>query len=161
MDNLKIESKTIYNVKKINGMFKLIEKFEIKSHDGPGRVGKINDTITPKLFFKNDIKIAPYEGSAYNIDREIAQFNVKETLRLAKENADKCNIATIQGSKYIDLRVECLKELEKIGYNGFIIANSDELLLHPRDLSNMIVNLRKNMHPTSYFHLLNHHLCHY
>ncbi len=32
-------------------MFKLIEKFEIKSHDGPGRVGKINDTITPKLFF--------------------------------------------------------------------------------------------------------------
>ena len=36
-------------------------------------------------FLKNDIKIAPYEGSAYNIDREIAQFNVKETLRLAKE----------------------------------------------------------------------------
>ena len=67
MDNLKIESKTIYNVKKINGMFKLIEKFEIKSHDGPGRVGKINDAITPKLFFKNDIKIAPYEGSAFNV----------------------------------------------------------------------------------------------
>ena len=34
-------------------MFKLIEKFEIKSHDGPGRVGKINDAATPKLFFKN------------------------------------------------------------------------------------------------------------
>lgn len=131
-------------------MFKLIEKFEIKSHDGPGRVGKINDAATPKLFFKNDIKIAPSEGSAYNIDREIAQFNVKETLRLAKENVDKCNVAAIQGSKYIDLRIDCLKQLEEIGYNGFIIANSDELLLHPKDLSNMIVNLRKNMHPTSY-----------
>lgn len=131
-------------------MFKLIEKFEIKSHDGPGRVGKINDAATPKLFLKRDIKIAPSEGSAYNIDREIAQFNVKETLRLAKENVDKCNVAVIQGSKYIDLRIDCLKQLEKIGYNGFIIANSDELLLHPKDLSNMIVNLRKNMHPTSY-----------
>ena len=95
-------------------MFKLIEKFEIKSHDGPGRVGKINDAATPKLFFKNDIKIAPSEGSAYNIDREIAQFNVKETLRLAKENVDKCNVAAIQGSKYIDLRIDCLKQLEEV-----------------------------------------------
>lgn len=97
----------------------------------------------PQIIFKNDIKIAPSEGSAYNIDREIAQFNVKETLRLAKENVDKCNVAVIQGSKYIDLRIDCLKQLEEIGYNGFIIANSDELLLHPKDLSNMIVNLRK------------------
>ena len=131
-------------------MFKLIEKFEIKSHDGPGRLGKLNNKTTPRLFFKNDIKVAPSEGSAYNVDYEIAQFNVKETIKLARENVDKCNIATIQGSKYIDLRINCLKQLEEIGYNGFIIANSDELLLHPKDLSNMIVNLRKNMHPTSY-----------
>ncbi len=131
-------------------MFKLIEKFEIKSHDGPGRLGKLNNKTTPRLFFKNDIKVAPSEGSAYNVDYEIAQFNVKETIKLARENVDKCNIVTIQGSKYIDLRIKCLKQLEEIGYNGFIIANSDELLLHPKDLSNMIVNLRKNMHPTSY-----------
>ena len=131
-------------------MFKLITKFEIKSHNGPGRLGKLNKKTTPTIFFKDDIKIAPYEGSAYNIDREIAEFNVKETLRLAKENVDTCDVATIQGSKYIDLRIDCLKKLEEIGYNGFIISNSDELLLHPKDLSNMIVNLRKNMHPTSY-----------
>lgn len=131
-------------------MLKLIEKFEIKSHDGPGRLGKLNKKATPRLFFKNEIKVAPSQGSAYNVDYEIAQFNVKETLKLAKENVDKCNIATIQGSKYMDLRIQCLKQLEEIGYNGFIIANSDELLLHPKDLSNMIVNLRKNMHPTSY-----------
>ena len=106
----------------------MIKKFEIKSHDGPGRVGKVDDELTPRIFFSDELKIAPSEGSAHNIDREIAEFNVKETLRLAKENVDNCDIAVIQGSKYIDLRIECLKQLEEIGYNGFIIANGDALL---------------------------------
>lgn len=129
----------------------MIKKFEIKSHDGPGRVGKVDGEITPKLFFKKDLKIAPNEGSAYNIDREIAEFNVKETLRLAKENVDYCDIAVIQGSKYIDLRVECLKQLEEIGYNGFIIANGDALLTNPRDLVELVVTLKKEANKTSYF----------
>lgn len=127
----------------------MIEKFEIKSHDGPGRIGKFNGNKTPKLFYKDELKIAPSEGSAYNIDKEIAKFNVKETLRLASENVDKCNAAVIQGSKYLNLRIECLKKLEEIGYNVFIIANSDELLTNPRELVDIVVNLRKNAHPTS------------
>ena len=86
------------------------KKFEIKSHDGPGRIGKVEGELTPKLFFKKDMKIAPNQGSAYNVDREIAEFNVRETLRLAKENTEECDIAVIQGSKYIDLRVECLEK---------------------------------------------------
>lgn len=105
----------------------MIKKFEIKSHDGPGRIGKVDGELTPKIFYKNDLKIAPNEGSSYNIDREIAEFNVRQTLELAKENVNECDIAVIQGSKYIDLRVECLKQLEEIGYNGFIIANGDAL----------------------------------
>ena len=129
----------------------MIKKFEIKSHDGPGRIGKIEGELTPKIFFKKDLKIAPSEGSAYNIEEEIAKMNVKETLRLAKENVDKCDVAVIQGSKYIDLRIASLKKLEDMGYNGFIIANGDELLLHPRDLVDMIVNLKKSAHPSSYF----------
>ncbi len=129
----------------------MIKKFEIKSHDGPGRVGKVDGELTPKLFYKKDLKIAPNEGSAYNIDREIAEFNVKETLRLAEENVDDCDIAVIQGSKYIDLRVECLKKLEEIGYNGFIIANGDALLTNPRDLVELIVSLKKEAKKTSYF----------
>ncbi len=129
----------------------MIKKFEIKSHDGPGRVGKIDGKLTPKIYYKEDIKIAPNEGSAYNIDREIAEFNVKETLRLAKENVDSCDVAVIQGSKYLDLRIECLKELEEIGYNGFIIANGDALLTNPRDLVEIIVNLKKEAKKTSYF----------
>ena len=74
------------------------KKFEIKSHDGPGRIGKINDEITPKLFDKNELKIAPNQGSAHNVDREIAEFNVKETLRLAKENVEKCRLAVGLGA---------------------------------------------------------------
>ena len=127
------------------------KKFEIKSHDGPGRIGKIDGEISPKLFSKNDLKIAPSEGSAHNIDREIAEFNVNETLRLAKENADVCDIAVIQGSKYIDLRIECLKQLEDIGYNGFIIANGDALLTNSRELVDVIVSLKKEAKKSSYF----------
>lgn len=129
----------------------MIKKFEIKSHDGPGRIGKIDNNLTPKLFYKNQIKIAPNQGSAYNIDREIAEFNVKETLRLAAENFEECDVAVIQGSKYIDLRIECLKKLEEIGYNGFIIANSDALLTNPRDLVDLIVSLKKEASKSSYF----------
>ena len=129
----------------------MIKKFEIKSHDGPGRVGKVDDELTPRIFFSDELKIAPSEGSAHNIDREIAEFNVKETLRLAKENVDNCDIAVIQGSKYIDLRIECLKQLEEIGYNGFIIANGDALLTNSRELVDVIVSLKKEAKKTSYF----------
>ena len=129
----------------------MIKKFEIKSHDGPGRIGKIEDKLTPKIFFKDELKIAPSEGSAHNVDREIAEFNVKETLRLARQNSDTCDVAVIQGSKYIDLRIECLKELEDMGYNGFIIANGDALLTNSRDLVEIIVSLKKEAKKTSYF----------
>ena len=30
----------------------MIKKFEIKSHDGPGRIGKIDGEPTPRIFFK-------------------------------------------------------------------------------------------------------------
>ena len=129
----------------------MIKKFEIKSHDGPGRIGKINGKLTPKIFYRNDLKIAPNEGSAYNIDREIAEFNVNETLRLAEENVDDADIAVIQGSKYIDLRIECMKSLEEIGYNGFIIANGDALLTNPKELVELVVSLKKEAQKTSYF----------
>ena len=132
-------------------MNQMIKKFEIRSHDGPGRVGKIDGELTPKIFYKKDLKIAPNEGSAYNIDREIAEFNGKETLRLAQENVGECDIAAIQGSKYIDLRVECLKQLEEIGYNGFIIANGDALLTNPKDLVELVISLKKEAKKTSYF----------
>ena len=129
---------------------KLKNKFEIKSHDGAGRLGKLKDETTPKIFYKNEIKIAPNEGSSYNAPYEIAEWNVAETISKAKEHKDECDIAVIQGSKYADLRIKCLKELENIGYNGFIIANGDELLLHPKDLVSMIVELKNELNYDSY-----------
>lgn len=131
-------------------MFSLIRKFEIKSHDGPSRLGKLEGEITPKLFDRKTMKIAPSVGSSYNIDKEIAEMNVKQTLENAKENVDEWDYAVIQGSKYVDLRIKCAKELEEIGYNGFLIANSDELLLHPKDLVNLVVKLKNALKPTSF-----------
>ncbi|WP_405309844.1 archaeosine tRNA-ribosyltransferase [Methanobrevibacter sp.] len=129
----------------------MIKKFEIKSHDGPGRIGKLDGNLTPKIFYKNQMKIVPNQGSSYNIDREIAEFNVKETLRLAKEHVNDADIAVIQGSKYIDLRLECMKQLEEIGYNGFIIANGDALLTNPRELVEVVTSLKKEAKKSSYF----------
>ena len=92
----------------------MIKKFEIKSHDGPARLGKLERENTPKLFDRKKMTIAPNEGSSYNIDKEIAQLNVRQTLEKAKENVETCEFAVIQGSKYIDLRLECAKELVAI-----------------------------------------------
>ena len=107
-----------------------MKQFEIKSHDGPGRYGKLGDLETPAIINKNDFSIADDESSAYDVEKEIAQWSVNQTIEKAKLVEDK-EIAVIQGSKYIDLRIKCLKELEELGYNGFIIANADDLLLHP------------------------------
>ena len=126
-----------------------MKQFEIKSHDGPGRYGKLGDLETPAIINKNDFSIADDESSAYDVEKEIAQWSVNQTIEKAKLVEDK-EIAVIQGSKYIDLRIKCLKELEELGYNGFIIANADDLLLHPRDLVDLIVALRQNMKPSSY-----------
>jgi len=133
----------------------MVDKFEIKSHDGPGRLGKLGEIMTPNIFYEKDPKtlVAKNEESAYNIQREIAQWSVRRTLELAKEEKEKnpqCDIAVIQGSKYNALRIQCAKELEKLGYNGLIIANGDDLLLHPRDLVDLIVEIRENIKPSSY-----------
>ena len=126
-----------------------MKQFEIKSHDGPGRYGKLGDLETPAIINKDDFSIADDESSDYDVEKEIAQWSVNQTIEKAKLVEDK-EIPVIQGSKYIDLRIKCLKELEELGYNGFIIANADDLLLHPRDLVDLIVALRQNMKSSSY-----------
>ena len=126
-----------------------MKQFEIKSHDGPGRYGKLGDNESPLIINKDDFIIAEDESSAYDVEKEVAEWSVNQTIEKAKKVEDK-EIAVIQGSKYIDLRIKCLKELEKLVYNGFIIANADDLLLHPRDLVDLIVALRQNMKSSSY-----------
>lgn len=124
------------------------KKFEIKAHDGPGRLGKFESIETPNIINTDLFEVANDEAVAYNIEKEIANWSVNSTIKKAKDS--KGEIAVLQGSKYIDLRIRCLKELEKLGYSGFIIANGDELLLRPRELVDLIVNLRESMKPGSY-----------
>ena len=127
-----------------------MKKFEIKGHDGPGRFGKLDEKETPIVIDKSKFTIIEDEPVSYDIEREIAIWSVNQTIAKASKIDEKDDkIATIQGSKYVDLRIKCVKELEELGYDKFIIANGDDLILHPRDLVELIVNLRENMKPGS------------
>jgi len=128
----------------------MTKKLEIKIHDCAGRFGKLENLETPNILSEKDGKIAPDIGAAYDVPREIAILSVKKTIAKAKKCVNSADIAVIQGSKYIDLRVKTAVELENIGYNGFLIANGDNLLLHPRDLVDLVVSLRENLNPNSY-----------
>lgn len=125
------------------------EKLTIKKHDGPGRLIKINNELSPKTINLKKYKIAKYNASSYNVEKEIAEYNVKKTIANAKKETKK-EIAVIQGSKYIDLRCQCGTELEKLGYQYLIIANSDELILHPHNLIDLIITLRKTLKISTY-----------
>lgn len=123
------------------------KKFELKMHDGPARLGKLNGELSPTIIDNETFKISDSQSCPYNIEKEIATWAVKETIKLTDESSD---IAVIQGGKYLDLRLESLNELKKKGFNGFLIGNGDELLLHPRDLVDIIIGLKKQMNLSDY-----------
>ncbi|WP_409197871.1 archaeosine tRNA-ribosyltransferase [Methanobrevibacter acididurans] len=127
----------------------MTKKFEIKSHDGPGRLTKKNNKLTPNLIDLKKHHITKDTETAYNVEREIAEYGVRKTLEQAQKETN-VKIAVIQGSKYIDLRCKCAEELENLGFDNLIIANSDDLLLHPQDLINLIIKLRETLKPTTY-----------
>lgn len=129
-----------------------MNKFEIKSHDGPGRFGRLNKIKTPLLIDTKDFKIADNQGLVYNIEKELAKWSVDETIKKSSDEEvfKNSDIAVIQGGKYIDLRIDCCNKLEELGYNMFLIANGDDLLQHPKDLVELIVNLRENLNPNSF-----------
>ena len=60
-----------------------MKQFEIKSHDGPGRYGKLGDLETPAIIDKDDFSIADDESSAYDVEKEIAQWSVNQTIEKA------------------------------------------------------------------------------
>ena len=64
-----------------------MKQFEIKSHDGPGRYGKLGDMETPMIINKDDFNIAKDESSAYDVEREIAEWSVNQTIEKAKQGA--------------------------------------------------------------------------
>ncbi len=116
-------------------------------HDGPARQGHYNNIKTPSVLPLNSMNICEDEPMPYDVPLELAQWAVESTLKKAEE----CNhdFAVVQGSKYVDLRIECAQKLEEMGYSSLLVANADELLKRPRDLSNLVVTLRESISPNT------------
>ncbi|MEN4017235.1 MAG: archaeosine tRNA-ribosyltransferase [Methanobacterium sp.] len=122
---------------------------EITLHDGPARFGKCNELITPNILPSSfDLKMIRDEPMPYDVPEELAKWSVNRTIEFAK-NSSVEGMVVIHGGKYVDLRVKCAQKLDDLGFNSFLIANSKELLRNPRDLVNIMVNIRKTVNPNA------------
>ncbi|WP_323736871.1 archaeosine tRNA-ribosyltransferase [Methanosphaera sp. ISO3-F5] len=122
---------------------------KINSHDGPARLGKIEDQTTPILYDYKEVKKIENIATPYKIQKEIAEEYVEQTIDLAKKETNKDKIGVIQGAQYTDLRVNCAQKLEKEGYTTLMFANTDELQRNPQDLLEIIIETRENIKPTT------------
>jgi queuine/archaeosine tRNA-ribosyltransferase len=122
---------------------------EIKLHDGPARLGKYNGIITPHILpSSNNLEILMDEPMPYDVPVELAKWSVNRTIEFAK-NSDVEGMAVIHGGKYVDLRVKCAQKLNDLGFTTFLIANSEELLRNPRDIIDIVINIRKTVNPNA------------
>lgn len=122
---------------------------EILSHDGPARLGNINNKETPGTMKpEEEFNLIPDEPMPYNVPVKLAEYSVNRTLEKCEES-DERGIATVQGSKYLDLRIKCAQKLEKMGNPVLLVANSDELINRPMDLIKIVVGLRENLNPNT------------
>ncbi len=119
---------------------------EIKLHDGPARLGKCNEAITPNSVSNSDLQIVKDEPVPYNVPKELAEWSVKRTIEFASDGE---GFAVIHGGKYVDLRIKCAQKLNELGFTNFLIANTESILKNPRDLVDIVVNLRKTVSPNS------------
>ena len=122
---------------------------KIKSHDGPARLGQLDNTITPTVIDYKSVRKAENIKTPYKIQEEIAEEYMLKSIELAKNDKDKDKYAVIQGAQYTHLRVECANQLEKEGYTKLIFANSDELLRNPKELLDIIITCRQNLNTTT------------
>ncbi len=121
---------------------------EITLHNGPARLGKWNNLITPTILDSEEVAVVDDQAMPYEVPRALAEWSVEETI-LQAQDGDRNNMAVIHGAKYLDLRLECATELEKLGYQNFLVANMDKLLKRPRDLVEMMVTIRETVNPNS------------
>jgi predicted RNA-binding protein len=121
---------------------------EITLHDGPARLGKWNNTITPTILNAEEVTVVDNQAMPYEVPRALAEWSVEETI-LKAQDGNRDDIAVIHGAKYHDLRLECAQELEKMGYRNFLLANIDKLLKRPRDLVDITVKIREAINPNS------------
>ena len=122
---------------------------EIILHDGPARLGKYEKGNTPAILKPDTaIPIIKDEPMPYDVPRALAEWSVQKTIENAKKSREK-GLVVIHGSKYLDLRIQCAKKLDELGYTIFMIVNSEQLLKKPRDLVDIVVNIRETLNPNS------------
>ncbi|MDO5851556.1 MAG: archaeosine tRNA-ribosyltransferase [Methanobacteriaceae archaeon] len=123
---------------------------KIKKHDGPARLGQWNEKETPTIIDYKTKKIIQSNPAPYNIPEELANELMIKTLEIAENTENKEDkIGIIQGSKYTNLRIDCAKKLEKLGYTTLLIANTDNLQKNPQEMLDIIIRLRENIKPTT------------
>lgn len=116
-------------------------------HDGPARLGKYDELMTPAILnVVNGFNIAKDEPMPFDVPKELAEWSIRRTIENARKSKEK-GIAVIHGGKYVDLRIKCAKELDELGYTTLMIANSEKLLTNPRDLVDIVVNIRETVNP--------------
>jgi 7-cyano-7-deazaguanine tRNA-ribosyltransferase len=121
---------------------------EITLHDGPARLGKWNNIVTPTILDAEEVIVVDNQAMPLEVPRTLAEWSVEETI-LKAQDGNRDHMAVIHGAKYLDLRVECARELEKLGYRNLLPANIDKLLKRPRDLVDMLVTIRETINPNS------------
>ena len=87
-----------------------MKQFEIKSHDGPGRYGKLGDLETPAIINKDDFSIADDESSAYDVEKEIARIN--KELEAQKKFLNSLN-AKLSNEKFVSRAPEAVVNAER------------------------------------------------
>jgi len=120
---------------------------EIKMHDGPARLGKYSEMVTPAIV-KKSLIILKDEPMPYNVPKTLAAWSVNTTVENARLSGEN-GVAVVHGSKYPDLRVECATKLEELGNTVLMIANPEELMKRSRDLVEIIVKIRESINPNS------------
>ncbi len=121
----------------------------ITQHDGPSRLGTYEKLKTPSVFKPDEnIRVIEDEPMPYDVPKQLAEMSVNQTIENAKKSKGE-GIGVIHGGKYVDLRIKCAKELDNLGITTFLVANPEELLKNPRDLADIIVNIRETVSPNA------------
>jgi predicted RNA-binding protein len=151
-----LKSQINLHVKIINNGDKMAKNknIEIKGHDGPARMGEIGELKTPTIINAKTMEICPDEPMAYDVPLSLAEWSVEKTIEKAAEYKDDDKsienaFAVVHGAKYSDLRIECAQKLEEMGYKTLLIANADELVRRPRDIAEIISDLRESISPNT------------
>lgn len=121
---------------------------KIKSHDGPARLGTLDNITTPTLLSYKKIETIQDVPTPFKIHESIAKEYIEKTIELA-ENEDTNKIAIIQGAQYPELRINCAQKLEEIGYSTLMFANTDDLQRNPEKMLEIIIKTRENIKPTT------------